>query len=322
MGGKTVTKEKFVARAILKHGDIYDYSNINYINSTFDVTIYCKKHDCYFTQKASQHFIYGGCNHCTQENKKITSIKNRELRNPIISRFKNKHGEKYDYSKIDINNTGIDEKGIIICPIHGEFEQILYVHINSGCPKCGKDQFVSKKTKSVNEFINKAKVIHGDQYDYSNIRYLNLSTKISIKCIKHNKDFLIKPKEHINKKQGCPLCSSELNISKGENFIKTWLEENNITFIKEKKFPTCKNILPLRFDFYIPVHNLLIEFDGEQHFKKRNHWKSGINKFITTQKRDKIKNDWAQNNGYDLLRISYKEVNKIPTILALSLGVI
>src|SRR5699024_5755544 len=61
---------------------------------------------------------------------------------------------------------------------------------------------------------------------------------------------------------GCPFCKS----SRGERYINNWLKRANISFIPQKKFEDCKDQLPLPFDFYLPTHNLIIEYDGRQHF--------------------------------------------------------
>lgn len=319
MGGKTVTKEMFIARAKNKHGDIYDYSSVNYTNSKSRVTIYCQKHNNYFTQVASEHFIYSGCKFCRVDKCKSTHIKNRERVKPLISRFIKKHGNKYNYSKVDFLNIGIDDKAIIVCPEHGEFEQQMFVHLSCGCPKCGRVSRIKKKTKKVDSFILKARNKHKELYDYSNINYVNLTTNIQIICRKHNYIFSITPKEHLNTCYGgCKLCLKDSHGSIGEMQIKKWLEDNSINFELEKTFDTCKIKHFLRFDFYLKDYNLLIEFDGEQHFKcmrwSKNKSKN-IEKFKKVKKRDVFKNKWAKENNYNLLRIPYTNIKNIDKIL-------
>ena len=108
------------------------------------------------------------------------------------------HGDKYDYSKVEyINNR---TKVCIICPIHGEFWQTPINHINNknGCPKCGNNMI------SVEEFIKRARKIHGDKYDYSKVNYINSNTPVCIICPKHG-EFWQSPATHLDY-SGCPKC--------------------------------------------------------------------------------------------------------------------
>ena len=79
----------------------------------------------------------------------------------FIAKAKEIHGDKYDYSKVYYVNLGT--KVCIICPEHGEFWQTPYHHIKrkQGCPKCG-----GRVKKNREEFIEAARKIHGDRYDY------------------------------------------------------------------------------------------------------------------------------------------------------------
>ncbi len=100
----------------------------------------------------------------------------------------------------------------------------------------------------------------------------------------------------------------------GERQIEKILKENNIEYIKEHKFKSCKNIKPLLFDFYLPNKNLCIEYDGELHFKSDNFF-GGDQTLERIQKNDDIKNDWCLGNDINLLRISYLKKGKIKDIL-------
>ena len=88
--------------------------------------------------------------------------------------------------------------------------------------------------------------------------------------------------------------------SKGEEKIKLILQQHNIIYEQEKTFSD----LPLkRFDFYLPDFNLLIEYDGQQHFQVA--FGQDKNKLILQQKYDKIKNEWCKENNIKLIRIPY-----------------
>lgn len=121
----------------------------------------------------------------------------------FIERSKKKHGDKYDYSKVEYVN--MYTKVCIICPIHGEFWQKPLSHLNNGgCKKCGVQQSAKQRSLSVDEFVCKAKQIHGDKYDYSKVLYKGLKHKICIICPEHG-EFWQAPDDHLRGK-GCKLC--------------------------------------------------------------------------------------------------------------------
>jgi len=109
---------------------------------------------------------------------------------------------------------------------------------------------------------------------------------------------------------GCPKCL----ISKGQLEVERVLKSHNINYETEKTFDGCKFKILLRFDFYIPGLNLLIEYDGQQHFDPIKYF-GGEKALKITQKRDKIKNKFAKENNISLLRIPYYSFNEIDEII-------
>ena len=124
----------------------------------------------------------------------------------FIEKAKLIHGNKYDYSKVNYINA--KTKVCIVCKEHGEFWQTPDSHISKkcGCPICRYIKSSSKIRKTFNEFIEEAKLIHGDKYDYSKVNYINNKTKVCIVCKEHG-EFWQTPDKHILRKQGCPSCS-------------------------------------------------------------------------------------------------------------------
>jgi len=161
-----------------------------------------------------------------------------------------------------------------------------------------------KNTKNTEQFIAGAKAVHGDRYDYSEVEYVHCETKVKIICPKHG-PFEQVARSHL-KGSGCPTCKS----SKGELRIQSILESLSIKYEREKRFESCKNKVPLPFDFFLPDLNILIEYDGEHHFRPVTF---GGNKaqaqenFKLRQKTDKIKTCWAKSSPYTLHRIKYDE---------------
>ena len=104
--------------------------------------------------------------------------------------------------------------------------------------------------------------------------------------------------------------------SHGEYYISTYLLSNSINFEKQKKFSDLLGVGGgnLSYDFYLPNHNMLIECQGEQHERPIEYF-GGEEQFAIQQEHDRRKREYAKDNGYKLLEISYKDYNNIENIL-------
>ena len=104
--------------------------------------------------------------------------------------------------------------------------------------------------------------------------------------------------------------------SHGEYYISTYLLSNSINFEKQKKFSDLLGVGGgnLSYDFYLPNHNMLIECQGEQHERPIEYF-GGEEQFAIQQEHDRRKREYAKDNGYRLLEISYKDYNNIENIL-------
>lgn len=147
----------------------------------------------------------------------------------FIIKAKKVHGDKYDYSKV--NYIKSSQKVCIICPEHGEFLQTPNNHLTGyQCKKCGRKQATIKNSLTTDQFVEKAKLTHGDKYDYSKVQYINNKTKVKIICPIHG-EFEIIPDSHLSQKAGCTLCgyeSMKVKQSKTkEQFIKEAKEIHN-----------------------------------------------------------------------------------------------
>jgi len=116
------------------------------------------------------------------------------------------------------------------------------------------------KHKVMYDILKKCHKIFNNEYVYDeNMKYQNINQIIKIKCKIHgffNKSI----NKHLNNKQGCPSCIS--NISKGEKRILEFLNTNNINYLTQYTFLELKDIRNLKFDFYLPKYNLAIKFNG------------------------------------------------------------
>lgn len=151
-------------------------------------------------------------------------------------------------------------------------------------------------------FIEKAKEIHGNKYDYSLVDYIGSFDKVKIICPTHGV-FEQTPNGHLNLRNGCPKCNS----SHGELKIRKILLENNIAFEEQKTFDECKNIHHLRFDFYLPEYNLCIEYQGRQHFEPYSFGEKRIERFNNQKKNDDIKRNYCISKGIKLLEVKFDE---------------
>lgn len=192
-----LTTEEFIECARKVHGDRYDYSQTEFNGWGNYVTIVCKEHGPY-RQKAYDHRKGRNCPICA--GKRMT----QEI---FIKKSKEIHLNKYDYSKVEYIN-GVT-KVCIVCPEHGDFWQTPNSHINGhGCFKCGRDITGKKASKSdLEAFIERAKKVHGDKYDYSLTALKNHTTKVRIICPIHG-EFLQMPVSHLAG-QGCIKCGHD-----------------------------------------------------------------------------------------------------------------
>ena len=130
-------------------------------------------------------------------------MKLEEKQERFIKRAKEVHRDKYDYSKVKYKT--VHTKVCVICPEHGEFwvtpANHCSTHNKCGCPRCKGHIF------NTEEFIKRAKEVHGNKYDYSKVEYSNGCTKVCIICPEHG-EFWQKPGSHLNG-QGCFECAKK-----------------------------------------------------------------------------------------------------------------
>ena len=187
-----------------------------------------------------------------------------------------------------------DDKGrvCIICLEHGEFWQLPSNHLRGYCcPVC-----VNNQSLTTSDFIEKAKKIHGDKYDYSKVEYLNNKTKVCIICPEHG-EFWQTPTNHLVG-QGCPYCKE----SKLEKEINDFLINQNFNFIRHYK---AKWLDRQHLDFYLPDYNIAIECQGRQHFELVSIF-GGIKGFIKNIERDILKQKKCTKHGIEIIYYTTK----------------
>ena len=175
-------------------------------------------------------------------------------RETFIRRAREVHGDKYDYSKTVY--CGCYEKVEIICPTHGTFTQAAYSHLNGhGCKKCADESNVSLFLSNTEDFIQKAKNIHDENNDYSQVVYRGARIPVAITC-ENGHTYMQMPNKHLSG-HGCPYCSN--NVSRDETEIRKFIELLGFqTEVSNRKILNgAKEI-----DILVPAVKIAVEYDG------------------------------------------------------------
>jgi very-short-patch-repair endonuclease/uncharacterized protein YozE (UPF0346 family) len=176
-----------------------------------------------------------------------------------------------------------------------------FFHQGSRCFKCYHNS--RNITLTNDEYRKLVWDTYGKEYSILG-NYINKTTKISTKHNICNYVWDIDPYHFIDELNGCPICNK---IAKEESkYIKIiidFLNKKQIPFVREKKlFKNPKTKRYLRADFFLPDYNVIIEYDGKQHYKKMFN---NSEKLLKQQERDLLKNNWCKENNIKLLRIPY-----------------
>lgn len=300
-------KTNFIERANIKHSNIYNYSLSKYISAKDTIQVLCYLHGV-FEPTIDNHINKGsGCPECAII---LNSKKRLSDREEFIEKALNIHMNiNYDYVVYKNSTTDV----ILECLEHKHLFKVTpneHLNKNTGCDICSKISKLKKLRKPSIKYFEQCRIVHSDKYDYSESIYINKDSILTISCPRHG-EFLQRSDVHLYQKCGCPICSS----SKGEIEIIKCLKQLNIPFIRQYSFKECIDKKVLKFDFYLPIQNMCIEFDGKQHFEQT--FKEDLNDI---KRRDSIKNEYCLNKNIRLLRISYKEFSDINLIISSSIS--
>ena len=286
-----LTQEEVIVQFKETHGDKYDYSLMNYINTNTKVKIICKKHGI-FEQCPLNHKKGARCPICIMEYQK-NNPNGLLTQEEVIKQFKETHGDRYDYSLVQyVRNK---DKVKIICKIHGSFFQKPSLHKGgSNCPSCAKIKISEKKRFSKEQTINQFRKIHKDQYDYSQMDYVTTMGKVQIICPEHG-SFFQTPFNH-KSGQGCPHC----NNNRKEEFLTNLFKDYNIPYIYNNR----EIIKPLEIDFLISDFKFGIEHNGLFfHSFGKNSWDALDNYKKLNKNKHLEKTRKMEEQGYQLFHI-------------------
>ncbi len=233
------TLDDFIKKANHIYKNRYDYTKTIYIKSNIKINIICKIHG-EFLQLPSNHLKGSGCKKCGIEDRRKEKTLTQE---EFIKKVNEKWSEYVDLSKtIYINSSS---NILVICKkCNSEYNviagKLLYSN-GHGCNMCNGG---GKPNRIL--FIKKAKLVHGDKYDYSLVKYINAHIKIKIKC-NLNHIFEQKPYKHLSG-QGCSKCvgrnkTQEEFINLSKNKYGDAFDYSNVNYI-DMRTPIiliCKN---------------------------------------------------------------------------------
>lgn len=296
-GVQKKTTEDFVKQAKEIYPE-YDYSKVEYKNATTKVLITCPKHGDFLAIPRNTLSNHAGCPQCGLERQaKCFARTDKQFKELAL-----KVRPNYDFSQSYYQNQY--KKIRVTCDFGHNFEIIPKSLLQGyGCPECSA---INIRKRNKEAFIEKAKNIHGDKYDYSTLEYTRIDEPMSIICPEHGRVYMW-PSSHL-KGNGCPKCSQSIGEYKVEEYLKklgiNYKREYSIEYFGNKSGKTY-------IDFYLPDLNSFIEYNGRQHYIPCDYF-GGQLIFDKQVKRDKYVEEYCKKNGITLITIKYNEdINEI-----------
>ena len=202
---------KLIEEFVGIHANKYDYSNVHtdYKNSESKINIICNGCKNSFKVSVKNHLgRESGCPKCSGCYRRTTD--------DFISEAQNVHGNRYDYSKSIFTKT--DNTITVICKNHGEFNPVAKVHLHGfGCPKCSMPNYGMNQDM----FILKSNTLYNHKYNYNEVKYNGILSKVKITCKEHGLTFFQKACSHLYGFSGCIKCNAPKRYSKMQI---QWLE--------------------------------------------------------------------------------------------------
>ena len=273
----------------------------NHINRVNDIVSYiCKKHSHKGVQYKNYYSFINNkfiCHYCADES---AGEKHRISKNDIIALVESKDFTYvgHEYGKWG-NRSSSKVKIHYICNKHKD-KGVQYIdlnnlkHIKKGCPYCcGRGRTKEDLQKEIDDLNSCIDII--EYIDY---------TEMTVKCRKCGNIWQTKG-VILTAGHKCPRC----NHSNYEKAIENILIKNNIEYISQYRISDCKDKLPLPFDFFLPHHNILIEVDGEGHYKPIKYGGISDEKaqhhYDIVKFHDNIKTNFCKDQNIPLIRIPY-----------------
>lgn len=273
-----------------------------YINNSTPIDFWCQKHRLIF--KAIPANIFS--------NKTIKCPKClKELKQSCFQIYSKDdiHAILYDNNYVWLNEEDYVNASSVLeykCTKCGNISKSNITNIING-RSCGVCRGLCLKT--TDEFKEDVYALTGDEYSVLG-EYIGNKKHVLMRHNICNNTWNAIPTNFLYRNRRCPYCKS----SRGEDEVSEFLSEHKIAFKREHSFNGCVYINKLRFDFYLPKHNAVIEFQGKQHYEP-NSYMGGQKDFELRQVRDDIKRKYCKENNICLLEIRYDEIDSIKEIL-------
>lgn len=236
--------------------------------------------------------------------KKITNtLKTTES---YLEEVKTKFGDKFDYSLIEYKSA--KDYVTIICKEHGEFKQeaSYFVNASKGCPKCSRLALSSTAASNTVEFITKAKLIHGNLFDYSQVDYIRSNKKVKIICPTHGV-FEQTPNNHL-RNRGCDQCRGSKFTSKAEEDLCSFIKNYGLNVVTNTRHTWLNN---KELDIYIPSLNLAIEYNGFAYHHSSNNISPFLDGTSVSTSYHLQKYNLCKENGINLIHIfEFEDLNE------------
>ena len=270
--------------------------NQKYINTKHKYKYICDSHGVY-EQSWDNHKSGHSCPECKKE--RLSNLKFKYTTKSYKKLLIDKHLMITPIDNYKNYNTKIKHECLRCGYIFKAVPNNILVN-KSGCPRC------NNKLGLLNLFVFHICNILNLDMPLELHKYYKLAHRYSYKCKVCNFVYCSTLNDHFrkdNKRVSCPNCSI-FNTSKGEKYICNYLDNHSIKYESQKKFSDLKDKTYLSYDFYLPDYNILIEYQGEQHYKAFDYF-GGKEKFKKQQKHDKLKRNYAEKHGYKLLELKY-----------------
>lgn len=289
---KKLTQKEFETRILNKYGDKYTILG-KYINSSTPIELIHNKCGRIIFPRPNDLFnndYY--CNECRKDS----------LNHKRSSKDFNDKINKLSSGRLSLvsDYLGFKEKVTIHCSKHNIDYKTVAINVTRKdrvtCPCCIIDKKRESQVKDTTVFLSELYKSHNGNIVACE-DYVNTHTKINFKCLVCGNIFKSEPNSVI-RVSGCPYCKQY----KGEVIIANHLKKSGIEFETQKKFKGLKDSRSLSYDFYIPNQKIIIEYNGEQHYRPIEFFGGEI-AFKKQQHHDYIKRKYAIDNGFTLLSI-------------------
>lgn len=231
----------------------------------------------------------------------------------FVQDVKNKYGYQYEILGTYENNKNKIEV------LHKKCNNVFSIRPNDflkesskGCPICGQKDGGLKMRKSPEEYRKEFYKCADGEYELLT-EYISSREKVKVKHLKCNSEYMIYPLKFTSDGRRCMFCSNR--TSKSERAICNKLDEIGIEYVHQKRFDDLrsKNYKQLSYDFYIPSLNMLLEYNGEQHYMPIRFdgmtEEKAKTKFLQQIEKDKQKEEYAKSNNYNFVVIKYDVEN-------------